>query len=82
MAERLVDLHPEEKISFFSNLVASKTMERLSALSCGVVFKYVLTNSDYRNELYSHYCDLMNDISWDLVGEKSIDRDAATDLTL
>lgn len=72
VAEILVDSYPSEKISFFSNLMASKTVEQLSALANNVIFKQLLINDDYRNNLYSQYCEMAKNIQWELVVKESL----------
>lgn len=73
IAEALVDSYPTEKISFFSNLIESKKMEDLSMLANNVVFKYILTNNDYRDNLYSQYCELAKKFPWEsVINEKQL----------
>ena len=70
----LIDSYPAEKISFFSNLMVSKKVELLSELSNNVIFKRVLTNDNYRKELYSQYRTMESNISWELVLRESLDK--------
>lgn len=72
VAEMLVDAYPSEKISFFSNLMVSKKIEQLSSLANNVVFKHLLTNDDYRKELYSQYCKMTKNIPWELVVRENL----------
>lgn len=74
VAEMLIDSYPAEKISFFSNLMVSKKVELLSELSNNVIFKRVLTNDNYRKELYSQYRTMESNISWELVLRESLDK--------
>ena len=65
IARTLVNRYPEEKISFFSNWMITKKIEKLSMIADDVVFKYILTNDRYRKRLLSQYHEMTNDIPWD-----------------
>lgn len=79
VAEMLVDSYPSEKISFFTNLMVSKKIEQLSTLANNVIFKYLLTNDDYRKELYSQYCTMTKNIPWELVVRENLCKNAKKD---
>ena len=81
VAEMLVDSYPSEKISFFTNLMVSKKIEQLSTLANNVIFKYLLTNDDYRKELYSRYCTMTKNIPWELVVRENLCKNAKKDFT-
>lgn len=49
-------------------------LELLSELSNNVIFKRVLTNDNYRKELYSQYRTMESNISWELVLRESLDK--------
>ena len=74
VAEMLVDSYPSEKISFFSNLMVNKKIEQLAMLANNVIFKYLLTNDNYRKELYSQYCTMEKNIPWELIVRENLDK--------
>ena len=74
VAEMLVDSYPSEKISFFSNLMVNKKKEQLAMLANNVIFKYLLTNDNYRKELYSQYCTMEKNIPWELIVRENLDK--------
>lgn len=72
-AEKLVDLHPSERLSYFFNLIANKKMEKLSMLASNVIFKHLLVNDDYRKKMSSMYYEMIDDIPWELLSEENLD---------
>lgn len=82
IAEMLVDSYPTEKISFFSNLIVNKKIEHLSALASNVIFKHVLTNKDYRDNLYSQYCEMTKKIPWECVIKEDIYKQSEDDIIM
>lgn len=81
IAEMLVDSYPTEKISFFSNLIVSKKIEHLSTLANDVIFKRILTNKDYRDDLYSQYCEMTKKIPWECVVKENLYKQSEDDST-
>lgn len=63
-AERLIDAYPTKEISFFSNMLASESIAKLSLIANDVVFKFILTDKNYKNHLYAKYCEEQNNIDW------------------
>lgn len=74
VAEMLVDAFPTEKISFFSNLMESKKIEMLSAFTNNLIFKHLLTDNRYREELYSKYCEMTKNIQWERVARENLSK--------
>lgn len=72
IAEMLVDAYPTEKISFFSNMLVNKKIEQLSELSSNVVFKYILTDSSYREKLCSQYRKITENIPWENIAKEAL----------
>lgn len=72
IAEMLVDAYPTEKISFFSNMLVNKKIEQLSELSSNVVFKYILTDSSYREKLCSQYREITENIPWENIAKEAL----------
>lgn len=79
MAEMLVDLYPSERISFFSNMMVSKKIKQLSVLADDVVFKQLLINDKYRNELCAQYGEMTKKIAWELVIREKAGEDIEED---
>lgn len=73
IAETLVDAYPTEKLSFFSNMLVNKKIEQLVSISSDVIFSFILTKDGYRDELYSKYCKLTNDILFESIAQKALE---------
>ena len=73
IAEMLVDAYPSEKISFFSNMLANKKIEHLSAISSDVIFKYILTKENYKEKLLSKYHEIEEKIQWMNIAQEALD---------
>ncbi len=71
-AEMLVDAYPTEKISFFSSLMISKRVEKLSEIAGSATFKSILTNAQYRDNLRLQYSKSVADISWDSIIQEAL----------
>lgn len=76
VAKDFVDAYPTEKISFFSNLMISKKMEKLSVLADNVVFKHILTLGGYREKLLSQYYEMTQNIPWDSIAHEALVKNA------
>ena len=69
-AEILIDSYPTKEISFFSNMFASESIAKLAAISSNVVFKYILTDKKYKQELVIKYCEEQEKIDWKSFAKK------------
>lgn len=64
IAENLINMYPEQSVSFFMNFFSIRSVEVLSKLACNAVLKQILTNIDYKNELYQSYINNYKNIDW------------------
>lgn len=65
IANELIDCYPSEPISFFSNLFATKKLELLSEIASNATFKYILTDTTYKEKLYDGYIENSKNINWE-----------------
>lgn len=72
IARDFVDAYPNEKISFFSDLMLSKKIDKLSLIGNTVVFKHILTQDGYRENLLSQYHQLTQNIQWGNIARKAL----------
>lgn len=54
--------------------MVNKKIEQLAMLANNVIFKYLLTNDNYRKELYSQYCTMEKNIPWELIVRENLDK--------
>ena len=45
-------------------MLASESIAKLSLIANDVVFKFILTDKNYKNHLYAKYCEEQNNIDW------------------
>lgn len=62
--EALVDLYPTEAISFFSDLLVSKTVEQLAGIASNAAFKHMLSNPNYKNILIAKFDEQRKNFNW------------------
>lgn len=63
-AEILIDAYPDKEIAFFSNMLANESIVRLASIARNVVFKYILTDKNYKSELLTKYCEERKRVDW------------------
>lgn len=57
-AIELVDLFPEESMSFFSNMLSSRKVNALAETAKNVVFSRVINQSDYRERILNDFIEI------------------------
>ena len=64
VAAELVDIYPNQSISFFTNFFTTQKLELLSEMASNAMLKCILENSQYKRQLYQKYIQEYNDIDW------------------
>ncbi len=64
VAAELVNIYPNQSISFFTNFFTSQKLELLSEMASSAMLKCILENSQYKRQLYQKYIQDYNDINW------------------
>lgn len=64
ISKSLVDAYPTESIAFFSSLFATQKLTLLAQMSSNAMFKYILENPVYRDQLYQKYTKALNNTDW------------------
>lgn len=64
VAAELVDIYPNQSISFFTNFFTTQKLELLSEMASNAMLKCILENSQYKRQLYQKYIQDYNDIDW------------------
>lgn len=64
VAAELVDIYPNQSISFFTNFFTAQKLELLSEMASNAMLKCILENSQYKRQLYQKYIQDYNDINW------------------
>lgn len=65
IAENLINIYPEQPVSFFINLFSIKSLDVLAELASNAMLKQILISSDYKNMLYQKYINNYNNIDWE-----------------
>lgn len=71
-AEKLIDAYPTKEISFFSNMLASESIAKLALIANNVAFKRILTDENYKSNLYAKYYEERAKIDWTAYAAKSL----------
>ncbi len=64
IALELVNSFPDQSISFYTDFFATLKLEYLMRFANKATFKYILSDSRYKYELYQKYMDLYNHTDW------------------
>lgn len=64
IAEKLVDIYPEQPISFFSTLFSIQGLKLISDIASNASLKQLLTDSKYKEKIYQEYKDLYEKTDW------------------
>lgn len=64
IAEQLIRIYPNQSISYFTNLFVTRKLELLSEFSSDITFKKILSNDQYKRQLYRKYIQNYNSTNW------------------